>query len=92
MQVTFYRKPDGRQEVIDVVNVDPADQQWFEDRDAVLSMEDIGGMYAMYADIGLTDEDGESLEVMVLSMGKDCVSTIAELRNECVRMLEEETE
>lgn len=91
MQVTIYHRPDGRQEVIDMVNVDPADQQWFEDRDAVISMEDVGGTYAVYADIGLTDDEGEPLEIMVLSTGKNCVSTIAELRNECARMIEEES-
>lgn len=88
MIVTMYHKPDGRQEILDIPNVNADDSKWFEDNNAVISMEDIGDMFAVYADIGLVYED-EPDEIMELSMGRTCAETLAALRIECMNALAE---
>jgi hypothetical protein len=88
MKVTVYHKPDGRQEILDIPNINADDAKWFEANNAVISMEDIGDMFAVYADIGLVYE-GELDEIMELSMGRTCVETLAALRIECMNALAE---
>lgn len=82
MKVTIYKAPNGRAEVIDLVNIKREDAQWFEQNNVAVSMEDIGGQFAVYGDIGRLSED-EPDEVLVLSKGRDCFETMAELRSEC---------
>lgn len=86
MNVTVYHRPDGRKEVIRVHNVHPEDAQWFEEHGVAVSMEDIGGMFAVYGDIG-RELDGEPDEIIVLSQGMNCEGTLAKLRKECEEAL-----
>ena len=69
MKVTLYKKPNGRTEVVDVKNVYPEDEAWFAEHNAKLSMEDIGGEFVCYADVGF-EEDGEPMEAIVLSRSR----------------------
>lgn len=87
MKVTFYKKPNGAKEVIDVANVDQADEAWFVEHKAKLSMEDIGGMFACYADVGTTDDEGEPMEAIELSRGRTCRDTFHALRVQAEELL-----
>lgn len=90
MKVTFYKQPHGRTEVIDVKHINREDAEWFEKHGAAISMEDIGGMFAIYADIGITDPEGEPNEAIELSHGRSCEETMAALRIQCEEMLKRE--
>jgi hypothetical protein len=82
MNVTIYKRPDGRSEVIDCRNVYPDDAKWFEDNHVAISMEDIGGGFAVYADTG-KEVDGEPDELIELSQGRTCEETLHALREQC---------
>ena len=86
MKVTLYKKPNGRTEVIDVKNVYPEDEAWFVEHNAKLSMEDIGGMFACYADVGVFDE-GEPCEAIVVSSGRTAEDTFHDLRVQAEEIL-----
>ena len=82
MNVTVYKRPDGRSEVIDCRNVYPDDAKWFDDNQVAVSMEDIGDMIAVYADVG-KEVDGEPDELIELSQGRTCEETLHALRKQC---------
>jgi hypothetical protein len=88
MIVTFYRKPDGRAQRIDIKNVLPDDEAYFTQNRINISMEDVGGMFAVYADIGRRDEDGEPFELIELSQGRTCEETLSALRKLCEEELQ----
>lgn len=83
MQITFYQKPDGRQKILEIKNVLPEDAKWFSENNIKISMEDIGGDFAVYGDTGMEDEDGEIIEMLVISQGRTCEETLSALRREC---------
>ena len=87
MNVTIYKRPDGRAEVIDCRNVRPDDEAWFQAHNVQVSMEDIGGQFAVYADIGHTTEDGEPDELIELSGSRNCEDTLSALRQQCAEAL-----
>lgn len=83
MIVTLYKQPDGRTREIDIKNVLPDDEAFFTRHEIDISMEDVGGMFALYADIGQTDDDGEPVELIELSQGRSCEETLSALRKLC---------
>lgn len=87
MIATFYKQPDGRTQEIDIKNILPDDEAFFTSHEIDISLEDIGGMFAIYADIGQTDEDGEPIELIELSRGRSCEETLSALRNLCEEKL-----
>ncbi len=87
MNVTIYKRPDGRAEVIDCRHVHPEDEQFFQQHGVRISMEDIGGQFAIYADIGRVTEDGEPDELIELSGTRRCEDTLAALRAQCEEAL-----
>ena len=87
MDVTIYKRPDGRTEVIDCRNVRAEDEQFFKQHNVAISMEDIGGQFAVYADIGRTSEDGEPDELIELSGTRSCEDTLGALRQQCAEAL-----
>jgi hypothetical protein len=82
MNVTLYKRPDGRTEVIDVRNVLPEDEQWFVEHNVKVSMEDIGDTIVVYADTGNT-VDGEPDEFIEIANGRTCEETLSALRKQC---------
>ena len=82
MNVTLYKRPDGRSEVIDVRNVLPEDEQWFADHNVKISMEDIGDTIVVYADTGKV-VDGEPDEFIEIANGRTCEETLSALRKQC---------
>ena len=83
MIVTLYKRPDGRTQEIDIKNVLPDDEAFFDHHGISISIEDVGGMFAVYADIGQTDEDGEPIELLELSQGRSWEETLSALRKLC---------
>lgn len=87
IQVTVYKRPDGRTETIDCPNVYPDDAQFFRDNNIHVSMEDIGDQFAVYADTGRVDSDGEPDELIELSGRRSCEETLAALCSQCKQVL-----
>lgn len=83
MNVTIYKKPHGRTEVIDCIHVYPEDEKFFIENNIRISMEDIGGQFAIYADIGKMTPDDEPDELIQLSGSMDCFDTLKALRVQC---------
>lgn len=89
MEVTFYIRPNGSQKVVDIKNVEPADEAFFVQHNVKVSMENIGGEeYVAYADYGavIDDEPDEAIE---LSKGRDCKATLHALRQQVEALLKE---
>lgn len=89
MKVTLYKKPNGAKEAINVTKVYLADAAWFERHNASLSMEETGGTFVVYADVGLEDDDGEPMEAIELANGRSCEDTFQALRTQCEEMLKD---
>lgn len=87
MKVTLYKKPNGAKEILDVTKVYLSDAAWFEEHNAALSMEETGGTFVVYADVGLEDDDGEPMEAIELANGRSCEDTMQALRIQCEEML-----
>lgn len=83
MIVTLYKRPNGRTQKIDIKNVIPDDEAYFTRNSINISIEDVGIMFAIYADIGRMDEDGEPIELIELSKGRSCEETLSALRKLC---------
>ena len=86
LNVTIFVKPDARKHAVTVTNILPEDAAWFRSKGALVSMEDLGGEMAIYADIGLA-VDGEPEEAIELSCGRSCKETFSALRKQCESML-----
>lgn len=85
MLIKYYRPPDGRVVEIEVKNINPEEQDYFEKHNYEMSIEElIGGQIAVYARAP-QDTDGEK-EVVVLSFGRSCQETMVELAEECRRV------
>lgn len=81
IQATVFLRPNGRQEVITVTNVNPDDANFLNTRGIKISMEDAPGLgQTVYADYGAVTEDGEPEEIIVFSRGRSCEETLAEVR------------
>lgn len=88
MIVTLYKKPYGMTQEIDIKNVLPDDEAYFTRNRIGISMEYVGGMFTIYADIGRLDEDGEPIELIELSQGRSCKETLSALRKLCEEELQ----
>ena len=83
MIVTLYKQPHGRSEEIDISNVLPEDEAYFKRNKVRISMEEVGGQFAVYADDGTEADDGEPDELIELSQGRSCKETLSALRKLC---------
>lgn len=89
MKVTFFIQPDGRQEVVDIDQVNPEDEKYFTEHNIKISMEQLQlNQHAVYADTGMLI-DGESTELLELSHGRSCRDTLAALRKRCEQQKED---
>lgn len=88
MIVTLYKQPDGRTQEVDIKNVLPDDEEYFTRNRIDISMEEVGGMFVVYADIGRRNEDGEPIELIELSQGRSCEETLSALRKLCEEELQ----
>ena len=86
--VTLYKQPDGRTQEIDIKNILPDDEAYFTRNRIGISMEEVGGMFVIYADIGRMDEDGGPIELIELSQGRSCEDTLSALRKLCEEELQ----
>ena len=65
MKVSVYLKHNGSSTTVELPLL-PEEEQWFTEHEAKLSMEESGGLYTLYADIGLLTKDGEPDEVIAI--------------------------
>lgn len=79
-QVTFFIPPFGKKEKRDVIDIAVDDAKWFTDNNVEVSMEELGHMAIVYATPPGKDEEDE---IMVVSNGRSCMETMADLRNQC---------
>lgn len=90
MKAVLYKRPDGRKENIWIANINEDDRAWFQEKYVRISMEDIGVGYAIWADVGLLDEEGEPREVTYVTRGDElCADALHKVRLECEQMLKE---
>lgn len=87
MKVTLYKLPDGATEEVDIKNIFPEDEEYFTRNGISISMEPIGQEFVVYANIGGTYSEDE---VLVLSKGRSCEETMAELVDQCRLVLQDE--
>jgi len=80
MKVTFYKAPNGVQEVIDITKVYPEDEKFFIENGVVVSMEELGGDFVVYADTGIENEDGDPEEFIEIAQGRSCEDVLKALR------------
>jgi hypothetical protein len=91
MNVTFYKVPNGTAVPLAITNVDPDDAAWFQSVGARVSMEETGGQFVCYADVGVVDEDGEPDEAVEIAAGRTCEETLKALRIQAQELLTRQT-
>ena len=92
MNVTFYLRPDGRAREMNIRNVRDEDAAWFESNGVCISMEELhDSTYAIYADVGLYEDDGETPQeiIHVTGPGETCEDALSKLRGMCEVMINE---
>lgn len=87
MNVTFYKAPNGTAVPLIITNVYPDDAAWFQSVGAKVSMEETGGQFVCYADVGVADEDGEPDEAIEIAAGRTCEETLKALRIQAQALL-----
>lgn len=93
MNVTFFLRPDGRQETHRITNITDADAHWFETNDVSVSMEDCGEFFTFYADCGLRvnddpDEDPDE-QIIITGPHEKCEDAMSRLRAVCEHAMSE---
>lgn len=80
LDVIYYARPNGRQKIITMTNIEEAEVAFFKN-DYTVSMEELTtGDVVIYArPSDLDDED----EVLVMSRGRSCQETMKDLRELC---------
>lgn len=85
MKADLYTK--SRVTEIDVTNVYPEDETFFEENKVRISMEELHNNIIVYADYGATTPDGEPDEAIAISGGRSCEDTLQALRAEVQSLL-----
>ena len=89
LDVVIYTRPNGKTQQATIRYIRQEDAEWFSEH-AQVSMEDIGSDIVVYADIGLTEDDGETpRECIEFSKGRSCEDTMSALRAQCEKELRE---
>lgn len=83
MEVIFYKAPNGSKEVVEISNVYAEDEKFFNENGIIISMEEVGGQFVVYADTGMEDEDGEPVEFLEIAKGRKCKDVLKSLRILC---------
>lgn len=90
MDVTLYKRPHSRTEVINITKIKDSDAAWFQDNNIPVSMEDCGMFYAVYADCGFRiDDDGDEDpdEIICTTVKGTCEVLMSELKMKCEKAL-----
>lgn len=89
MKVTYYKSPNGHQEVIEISKINKEDENFFVENSIVISMEELAGDFVVYADTGFENEDGDPEEFIEIAQGRSCEEVLKALRNSCEEFLSE---
>lgn len=81
LTMTYYERPNGKTLEVPVNNIRPEDKAFFLENDIKLSAEDdsINDGFILYGDDGTVLEDGTPDEIIVITRGRDCETSMAEL-------------
>lgn len=82
MKATFYKKPHGFTEEIEISEIYPEDKEFFSKYGIKLSMEEIRGEFVIYAEAPVWEFD-EPYELLTFSAGRTCKETLKELAKFC---------
>ena len=82
IECLVFLRPYGDRRTIELRNINLEDEIYFKEKGVKLSMESDGrDGHILYADIGLTLEDGTTSEIIHISKpGEDCNAAMASLR------------
>lgn len=89
MKVTFYKAPNGCQEVVEITKAYKEDEEFFVENNIVISMEELAGDYVVYADTGYETEDGDPEEFIEIALGRSCEDVLKALRLDCEEFLKQ---
>jgi len=81
IKATLHSRPNNQTKEITVTNIETPDADWLNEHDVRVSMEDIGGNYAVYFDDGCTQYDdplGDPDELLILANGRRAELVFAE--------------
>ena len=88
----IYPGANARPKITEITNIYDEDARYFHSIGAKISMEPVGSQYALYADIGMTEDDRETpREVVVLSGDDSCQDSFKRLRAACEQAKKEMT-
>lgn len=87
MKVTYYKAPNGHKEIINITKVYPEDEAFFFENGIIISMEELGGDFVVYADTGFENEDGDPEEFIEIACGRSCEDVLKSLRVLCEESL-----
>lgn len=88
----IYPGANARPQMASITNIYEDDAQFFDRIGAKTSMEPAGDQYALYADIGLTEEDDETpREIIILSGSDNSQDSFKRLRAACEQAMAEAT-
>jgi hypothetical protein len=82
MKATFYKKPHGFTEELEISEIYPEDEEFFTKYGIKLSMEEIRGEFVVYAESSYLLDD-EPYELLVFSGGMSCKDTLQRLVETC---------
>lgn len=88
MKVTLYIRPNGKTKELEIQNILPEDEAYFNQHGIRIGMEDIGDMFAVYATLDIKDDEGGNVEILELSQGRSCEETLSALRKYCEEELD----
>ncbi len=86
---TVYPGKNARPRHCEIKNIYKDDAEYFESINAETSMEPVGDLYALYADIGLKEPDDITPKeaTIITRKGEACEDAFKRLRALCERML-----
>lgn len=90
IMATLFVLPHGRQEPLEITDIDETDELWFVENNAKISAETLlTGDHVVYADVGVKDVEGEPVEAIEFARGRTCRETMNALRLMAEQMLKE---
>lgn len=87
---TVYVRPNGRKVETVIENIYEEDAEWFRQNEVILSLEDCGGFYAIFAECpNVVDMEDEPISMTRLAKDNDkCEDVIKKLREDLKKAID----
>lgn len=92
IEATLYTLPHGRETTTEITKIHDKDADWFKANDAHISMEELRtGQFVLYADVGITLDDGETPDECIYTVpnGENAYTAFHNLRLQAEAKLQE---